>query len=153
MGVKPKIEIVEILNEDDSKNWKFWEKYWISQFRQWGFKLTNLTNGGDGVEGCKFPKRKPHSELTKLKISIANKKVNRTTEWINKVAEANKKAVIGIKNDIKYSFKSATDAAIELGDINYKKNIVSCLKGRRKTAYGYKWFYENTEVVDKELLR
>ena len=27
-------------------NWQFWETYWIAQFKNWGFNLTNLTSGG-----------------------------------------------------------------------------------------------------------
>ena len=47
-GTKPIIEVIDIvpLNE-----WQFWETYWISQFRSWGFDLINYTSGGDG---CSF---------------------------------------------------------------------------------------------------
>ena len=27
----------------EKNNWKFWEKYWIAQFKAWGFNLTNTT--------------------------------------------------------------------------------------------------------------
>ena len=43
----------------------FWEVYWISQFRQWGFNLCNGSNGGEG--GANFKGRK-HSDETKLKL-------------------------------------------------------------------------------------
>ena len=39
--------IIEIVDEVE-ENWQFWEQYWICQFKVWGFKLTNLTIGGDG---------------------------------------------------------------------------------------------------------
>lgn len=39
------IEVVDIVNKDE---WQFWERHWISQFKQWGFDLTNGTWGGDG---------------------------------------------------------------------------------------------------------
>jgi hypothetical protein len=41
--------IFEIIDEVE-ENWKFWEKYWIQQFKAWGFSLTNATLGGDGLE-------------------------------------------------------------------------------------------------------
>lgn len=47
-GLKPIIEIIDIVPIDD---WIFWETYWIAQFKAWGFKLINYTNGGDG---CTF---------------------------------------------------------------------------------------------------
>lgn len=54
--------IFEIIDEVDESEWKFWEIYWISQFKTWGFKLTNLTDGGDG--GCSIE--------TKEKLRIIN---------------------------------------------------------------------------------
>lgn len=78
------------------------EKFWIAQFKSWNFKLTNLTDGGEGTIGYKHSKEsieknrlrnlgkrssvktefkkgnipwnkgKNHSEITKLKISSSN---------------------------------------------------------------------------------
>ena len=55
---KPKMVLIDEVDED----WQYWEKYWIEQFKQWGFNLTNLTDGGDGGQGYK------HTDLTKDKI-------------------------------------------------------------------------------------
>jgi len=38
-----------ILDEVPIIEWGFWESYYIDLCRSWGFNLTNLTNGGDGV--------------------------------------------------------------------------------------------------------
>src|SRR3989344_4471150 len=43
--------ILEIIDEVPIEDWQFWEVYWVSQFKTWGFNLTNNTNGGDG---CTF---------------------------------------------------------------------------------------------------
>lgn len=37
-----------IIDEVNEQEWKFWEKYWIEQFKQWGFKLENKNKGGGG---------------------------------------------------------------------------------------------------------
>ncbi len=42
-NIYPKIEILDIVEID---NWEFWEIYWINQCKQWGFKLTNISDGG-----------------------------------------------------------------------------------------------------------
>jgi predicted GIY-YIG superfamily endonuclease len=42
--------IMTIIDQTDN-DWKQLEIYWIEQFKNWGFKLVNLTIGGDGVEG------------------------------------------------------------------------------------------------------
>lgn len=43
---KPELQIIDEVPVED---WVFWESYWISQFRTWGFCLTNHTDGGDGA--------------------------------------------------------------------------------------------------------
>jgi hypothetical protein len=39
------IDGISTLNKED---WKFWESYWIEQFKQWGFKVLNKNQGGGG---------------------------------------------------------------------------------------------------------
>jgi hypothetical protein len=57
-GIKPEMFILE---EIDSKDWKFWEKWYISLFQSWGFILDNKNKGGGGVM--------LHTKETKDKIS------------------------------------------------------------------------------------
>jgi hypothetical protein len=45
--LKPIMFIIDNINTD----WEWLEKYWISQFKTWGFNLTNHTDGGEGVYG------------------------------------------------------------------------------------------------------
>ena len=67
--VYSEIDIVE------DEQWKFWEQYWICQFKAWGFKLENKNDGGGGpeqyTEEQKQKMRKPHKEGTGNKISKA----------------------------------------------------------------------------------
>ena len=37
-----------VIDTVDVKDWKYWEKYWIAQHRQWGFELMNKNEGGGG---------------------------------------------------------------------------------------------------------
>lgn len=62
-SLSPKIEIIDEVPED---MWEIFEIYWIDQFRQWGFKLTNVCEGG---EGAKTGKRKPLSKEHRKSIS------------------------------------------------------------------------------------
>ena len=39
---------IYLLDEVEENNWEFWERYWIQQFKQWGFNLSNKNNGGGG---------------------------------------------------------------------------------------------------------
>jgi group I intron endonuclease len=66
-NLRPKIEL---LDECDYNDWRWTEKYWILQFKIWGFKLTNICEGGLGSNGMKH---KPES-IEKMRIaSIGNK--------------------------------------------------------------------------------
>lgn len=57
--------ILEILDEVPEAEWQMWEKEWIRLYRALGFRLTNISEGGDG--GC--PK---HSIETRAKLRAAN---------------------------------------------------------------------------------
>jgi hypothetical protein len=46
--VKNHTPIIEVIDEVE-ENWQFWECFYIELLKSWGFKLTNMTNGGDGV--------------------------------------------------------------------------------------------------------
>lgn len=74
----PKMEIIDIVPISE---WSFWESYWISQYRSWGFILKNGTNGGEGgmisLESRKkiseSKKGFKHSEESKQKMSDNSK--------------------------------------------------------------------------------
>lgn len=57
--------IIELLYETNQENWAFWETFFIEEYREMGYKLCNLTTGGEGQPGYK------HTEETKKKMSIA----------------------------------------------------------------------------------
>lgn len=57
---------ISILDIVDEESVNYWETYWIEQFRQWGFNLTNTTSGGDGGD---YWSGKTHSDKTKEKLS------------------------------------------------------------------------------------
>src|ERR1035437_1197902 len=47
---KGKQPIIQVIDEVDEEEWKFWERRYISLYKSWGFCLTNGTIGGDGFE-------------------------------------------------------------------------------------------------------
>lgn len=58
-GLKPIIELLDEIDESESAQV---ETYWIAQFRAWGFRLNNHTDGGEGMIGFK------HSEESLIKM-------------------------------------------------------------------------------------
>lgn len=78
---KDETPVIEILEEVEDTNWKMHEIYWIAQCRAWGYKLTNITKGGDG--GDTFTNLTPErKEERNLKLSKALKGVKCNPEWI-----------------------------------------------------------------------
>lgn len=159
-GLQPMLEIVEIC--DESK-WQEREQYWIKYYKELGFDLKNMTNGGDGNTGLKM------SDTSKEKIRRANlgkksskEKIAKISNWAkgnNKIQKnlklGSKKSQIPIiqktkDGEIIKEWESLQQAADELGI--ERSNISHCLRGRIKTSGGFKWEYarsSNTQLSVK----
>lgn len=77
--LKPILNIIEICDESI---WQEREKYWIAYYKPIS-KLTNLTNGGDGLSSYN------HSDETKLKISQSHKGKKLSEITKNKIRNIN----------------------------------------------------------------
>lgn len=66
-GYKILINELESLSFKEHEDWKWFEQYWISQFKVWGFKLTNLTDGGDGNQNQVFTKEAIEKRAEKIR--------------------------------------------------------------------------------------
>ena len=66
-GERPMINVIDEVPQEE---WEFWEQYWISQLRCWGFSLTNLTTGGYGGNGYRHTKK---SKQKMRKSKLGNK--------------------------------------------------------------------------------
>jgi hypothetical protein len=140
-GLKPIIEIVDIVPID---NWIFWETYWISQMRTWGFDLINYTNGGDG---CTFGNQtsfkkghvswlgKNHSEESKKKIGDNN--------WMKGKPSIKRKSIkqLTLEGELIKIWDCILDA--EKGTNSSSSKIVLVCKGMRKKHNNFKWEYNN----------
>lgn len=87
-GLRPIVEVVEVVNSGVQADWEAAERQWIANFKLMGFKLTNLTEGGDSgwhlSEESKDKIRQSRlgtkcPESTKLAVASANR--NRSPEW------------------------------------------------------------------------
>ena len=139
-GLKPIIEVVDIVPINE---WIFWETYWISQMKTWGFDLINYTNGGDGCtfgnqtsfkKGHKAWLGKNHSEETKKKIGENN--------IFKGKPSLNRKQIkqLTLNGELIKIWDCILDAEKETGSSSSK--IVSVCKGNRKTHNNFKWEYK-----------
>ena len=140
-GEKPKIEIIDEVSMDD---WVFWEMYWIEQFLSWGFKLKNMTKGGEGTYG------RIVSDETKKKMSDSKKGIiPKNLDMLLEINKENGKAVIQYTKDGKIvgEFRTTNEAKTMTGI----ENIKSVLKGKRNIAGSYIWRYKNKPLNDNDL--
>lgn len=148
---KPTQQIIEVCGN----NWVDREKYWISYYREvMGDRLTNLTEGGDGLLGYKF------SNETKLKMSKAaigrviteeqKEKISKTLkgrklpkETREKMAKARQKKVIQIGLD--GGFIKVWDSIKQVQKTLHidRSQISRCVGGKQGcvTAGGFMWKY------------
>lgn len=159
---------VDILEEVTQENWKEREVFWIKHIKENGYKLTNMTDGGDGNNNQIFSEESKKqrsesrkgvrlSERTKQLISERHKGRLVSTETRLKLSEINKgkpclestklkfsKSVtqLDLNGNILAVFKSLTDAA---NSINCRKSslanaIIQKNNGKFK---GFLWKYES----------
>ena len=166
LGKEIQIELIE-----EVKNWRFWEKYWISQFKVWGFNLINKNEGGGGVDKG-TPKHTPeskskisysrigikYSEESKQKISKAllGKKQSAQTCELKRIKRLGLKHSEISKCNISQNLSKPISQYSKSGDfiktwtstklaseiLNiYPSDISKCLKNKGKSAGGYIWKY------------
>ena len=142
---------VEILaNWDTEKEALDHEILLISCLRDMGYKLANMTDGGDGTSGLKFTKEhkqkisdslrgeknwgfgKPKSDAAKQKASQTQKAKN-----LIGVNAVNFKCSV-LATNLKTGEESILSGTAEMSDAGFQNsNIFKCLNGKRKSHKGH----------------
>ncbi len=135
--------IMEIIDEINEKEWVFWEQYWISQFKTWGFKLVNDSDGGEGSYGRKV------SDETKNKMSLAKK--GKIPKNINLFKKSTIKGVV-IQYDLTGNKINEYESANYVKENLGIKNINNVINKKRNSAGGYIWRLEGDSLTEKEIL-
>jgi hypothetical protein len=81
--------IVEILDEVSSEEWERCEQYWISQFKSWGFNLTNISKGGYDNSYKRNDVTKNKMRKSKLGTKLSKSQRDKISESIKKKASEN----------------------------------------------------------------
>lgn len=124
MGIKPKMEVIDIVSIDE---WMFWEQYWISQFRSWGFNLVNGTFGGEGSVMVTAESRKRMSEAQKrvykegrsgiLKRVITDEMRKRQSEYCKEMLIKRPEILINARKEGIKKTKNNPDFKKKVGEI------------------------------------
>jgi group I intron endonuclease len=164
---KPILEIIEVVPFSE---WSFWEKYWISQFKYWGFILYNLTDGGDGGNfgylvnkkiSDKLKNRKfSHETLKKMSVSAKKRKISEEGRKSLSIHRTGQKNPMYGKKQSRYCIESKQKPITQLSENNEiikdwlsikqesqylsinRNSIRMVCNNQRKTAGGYKWVFK-----------
>ena len=128
LNLKPLMTIID----ETEGNWQDLESYWISQFRTWGFNLTNHTNGGEGVYGGGEWNNTPVTVFTKEGILFKSFESQKQCASYFKTTPENVKAVVSSRNILllkKYQVKLGIlseniDKAIERKSYKLSENKI-----------------------------
>lgn len=119
---KDLLPIIEILDEVNSVDVNFYEIFYITLFKSWGFDLLNGTDGGDGYDWT-GRKHKKSSNIKNMMNSPHRKSV----------------AKLDIEGNIIKKYHSLREAGLD-NNIN-KTHISRVCRGIQKTSGGFKWCF------------
>lgn len=171
-GLKP---IVDVIDEIPHKEWEFWEQYYISLYKSWGFRLTNMQIGGrSGQDGVKFSDEtkekmrlaqlgKRHTSeakekqrlkqlgvvpslKTREKLRVANIGKKMSPEAIAKTVARKEKPIVQFDLITGEKIAEHQSARKAMKALGGKGfNLTNHLKGGRKSYMGYRFEYKNKE--------
>lgn len=162
------IEELDSMIFDEDEDWSWFEIYWISQMKIWGFNLTNIRPGGED-NYCPHPmeetirKRaepiigKPRDEKTKKSISNKLSGITRSEETKNKVRQSiiakQGRPVLQLdkENNVIKEWDSGATAARELN--LDKSNLNACCRGKKKSCGGFIWKYVDETPKETRIIQ
>lgn len=146
---------INIIDEVNTSEWKFWEKYYISLFKSWGFNLENKNKGGSGPSGG-YNLTKEHKD----NISKANKSKPKPKEFGEKLSKDRKGKWVIPQHQIEAGIKARSKVTIqydkqgnfiaEYPSAKYasqsigicETNMIHHLSGKYKTCRGFIFKYK-----------
>jgi group I intron endonuclease len=108
---------IDILEEVNQENWQERERYWIKHVKENGFKLTNMTDGGDGNNNQVF------SEKTRQLKSMKLKGIPRSEEVRKRISESHKGKKLSEETKRKLSEYWKGKPCLESTKINFSKRV------------------------------
>ena len=161
------MEILDIVYD-----WKFWESFYISLYKSWGFILKNKNKGGGGltyhttetknkiseilkghISHNKGKKGKSHTEEYKLYMSklYKNRKLpDEQKKWI--LDNLAKRVLQFDLNNIFLKEYESIDSACNINNI-HRSHMVSVLTHKSKTAKKYIWLYKEEYINNPNVLK
>ena len=149
LGIAIDLIVIDIV---ENKQWKFWEQYWICQFKAWGFKLKNKNNGGGGPEQYteeqkqKMRKPKPGAGKKGARDESFKQKLRKpkSDSHKNNISKSQKgkpkpgKYKIILQYDLENNFIKEWSSIQEASQC-IKGDIGAAVRGKQKIAGNFVW--------------
>lgn len=155
-GLLPELLIIDEVSIDE---WIFWERFYISLFKTYGFNLVNCSSGGEGASfgnSGSFNKGNiPHNKGVKCPQETRNKIKNKLLGTSN-VASYRKIIQYDLEYNIIKKYKCVKDAIIESNGLFKAGKISMCCYNKRTNHRGYIWKFDdgtNIEVKKIKILK
>lgn len=155
---------LDILDEVKMENWQFWEKYYISLYKSWGFHLLNNTEGGEGSSFHNLKtrrsfsgKKNPMFGKKRPEVGIKNKRYKGKSykerygtekalvikEKISKSVKKTKKLKPIIQLDLNGVLIKKWDSTSQVvRELKFNRSgISSCLTNKKEKSNNFKWAY------------
>jgi hypothetical protein len=115
---------LEVIDEIPTKEWRYWEEFYISLFKHWGFELENKNNGGCGsIGGYKNPLT---SEAHKGRISPNKNKGKKIIQY-------------DLTGKFINEWDNINEAILTLNLTITNESIRQCLIGKSKKSANFIW--------------
>jgi len=156
---KGQIPIIENLDEfDTDEEAYYFEQYWINQFKVWGFKLVNSTDGGKGSYGYKHSKESMEKILKCNRASAEKRRIHfeipmTREEQAKYLSKLYSKPVLqySLEGDFIKEWESADFAAKSL-KFKSKSTITACFYHTiSKTGGGFMWKHKLEDNFPKKI--
>jgi len=142
-GLRPELLILDEVSID---NWQYWECFYISLYKTYGFNLVNYTNGGDGVtlsnSGTWKKGNIPHNKGIPCREETKQKIKDKLTGTSN---VASYKPIV--QYDLQYNevkrYKCVKDAVNESKGLFIRGKISECCNLKRNKHQGFVWRWDN----------
>ena len=169
--VNPKLryknkKLLEVIDEVNSEEWKFWEKHYISLFKSWGFQLDNKNDGGGGIiqhriesiekirlskigHNCyKNPQRGLKISLSQKGLKKKHRGLKLKPQHIAKLSEGKFTPINQYDLNGKFikEWKSQKEAESILNNNPKSDNIGACCRGKQNTTYNFIWKFKQTNL-------
>lgn len=132
-NLQPELLVLDIVKESE---WKFWEQHYISLYKSFGFKLTNLNNGGDDISKETIEKAKT-TRKQNTNLGINKSLIGTNIQAINKLTGEVKEYV------------SINECSRDL-NINSSRIREITLGNSGKSSYNG-WTFKDLSISDKQV--